>query len=552
MINKVCNIIWFLVETTYKFGKEYKLKLLALYIMLLFSVNVEAGNNNIYYMTTGEIKKIPVSFNDRNYYYHSTNQKVMRFTDTGKMHAIKSGDSKVVLTYFDQDNMKVRKKFKVKIHDKVKGIKWKKKQNELNPGDEYTYKVKYKVKSKKNVVLSWSSSNPAVAWVDQNGKVKALSTGTTIIRCKVKGQKNTFVSTKLNVVTVPVSMLSVEKNELTIRLNSIYNLCGTVSVYPENATNKLLNISSQNENVVKVMYGVLYAVGKGQTTVKIEATDGSGCVENITVIVDDWIEREDIHFIAHRGLSSEAPENTIKAFELAGKNGFYGVECDIWLSKDGQFIISHDGNLLRMCGVNKKISDLTLAEIKSIPIKTGANYDLYKNDKSATTIPTLKEYLAVCNMYNVIPMIEVKFCDGSAKLNNSNELYRLFKEISSIMGNKEVYIISFYDASIKNMNSIIKTYKTDNIHLCLLQGECKEISSITMYQYCSENNIGFSVENHTNESVIRKMSADGICVGMWTVDDTANISAYIEWGASFIVTDKVLWKETSYEKSSIN
>ena len=39
--------------------------------------------------------------------------------------------------------------------------------------------------------------------------------------------------------------------------------------------------------------------------------------------------------IAHRGFSSEAPENTQASFAMAVEGDFYGVECDIWKSKDG-------------------------------------------------------------------------------------------------------------------------------------------------------------------------------------------------------------------------
>ena len=260
------------------------------------------------------------------------------------------------------------------------------------------------------------------------------------------------------------------------------------------------------------------------------------------MIVDDWIEQTDSHFIAHRGLSSEAPENTIKSFELAGKKVFYAIETDIWLSKDGEFIVSHDGNLSRMCGVNKKIEDLTLKEIKNIPITSGSNYNIYKSDKNAITIPTLKEFLEVCNRYNIIPMIEIKFSKGSSELDDNNELFRLYQEIYSTIGNKEVYVISFHENNITCMNNIRKAVKADNMKLCLLLGQCNSLSSIQIYQYCIDNNIGFSIEQHSKEDIIKKMISDGAEVGLWTVDDTVHIRSYIGLGVDFIVTDKVLWK----------
>lgn len=527
--------------------KNIIIVLTKLIFVILMCICIKISSNakelSTFYITTGKVTLIPISFYDGNYIYKTTNTKIIQFTDTGKMKALKSGNATVILTHFDSNNKPIRKKIKIKVHDKVRGLKLKNKVKTINLGEEHDYELGYKVKSKKNIVFKWSSSNPAVAAVDQNGKVTAISVGTAKIKCGVEGQKKASVSTKIKVVTVPVKELKVEKNDITMKLDSCYNINEKVSVYPENATNKLLETSSQNENVVKVEYGVLYAVGKGQTTVTIEAADGSGCKQVVNVVVDDWIERDDVHFVAHRGLSGEAPENSLRAFELAGKNGFYETECDIWISKDGQFVISHDGNLYRMCGVNKEIRDLTYDEICKLPIKCGCNYLNYKDDKMATTIPTLKQYLEICKFYNMVPMIEVKFAEGNADLVNSNALFRLYTEINEIMGERDVSVISFNQNIIKNMNEIIKKKQASNIKLYLLGGNYKDVSDIPDYRYYIQNNIGFSLEQHTGESVVRQMIADGAKVGLWTVDSPDNVKQYIGWKVDFIVSDYVLWKK---------
>lgn len=52
-------------------------------------------------------------------------------------------------------------------------------------------------------------------------------------------------------------------------------------------------------------------------------------------------------FIAHRGLNTEAPENTLAAFQLAGNAGFTWFECDVQLTQDGVPLIFHDDELER-------------------------------------------------------------------------------------------------------------------------------------------------------------------------------------------------------------
>lgn len=46
---------------------------------------------------------------------------------------------------------------------------------------------------------------------------------------------------------------------------------------------------------------------------------------------------------AHRGAKAHAPENTAEAFDLAVRLGASGVETDVWLTADGELVLTHDG-----------------------------------------------------------------------------------------------------------------------------------------------------------------------------------------------------------------
>ena len=73
---------------------------------------------------------------------------------------------------------------------------------------------------------------------------------------------------------------------------------------------------------------------------------------------------------AHRGLhnlESLVPENSIKAFSLAKAAG-YGIELDLNLTKDGKVVVFHDNDLLRACGVDFKIEELTWDEISKFKV----------------------------------------------------------------------------------------------------------------------------------------------------------------------------------------
>lgn len=46
---------------------------------------------------------------------------------------------------------------------------------------------------------------------------------------------------------------------------------------------------------------------------------------------------------AHRGAKALAPDNTIASFELALRLGATGLESDVWITRDGEVVLDHDG-----------------------------------------------------------------------------------------------------------------------------------------------------------------------------------------------------------------
>ncbi|MFH2114285.1 MAG: glycerophosphodiester phosphodiesterase family protein [Spirochaetota bacterium] len=92
---------------------------------------------------------------------------------------------------------------------------------------------------------------------------------------------------------------------------------------------------------------------------------------------------------AHRGLSSEAPENTMAAFRLAKDYGIPGIELDIHLTADDKVVVAHDGTTARTSPGNK----LTIAQSDWEQIKI-LDVGAWKDPKYAgERIPLLSELL---------------------------------------------------------------------------------------------------------------------------------------------------------------
>ena len=99
---------------------------------------------------------------------------------------------------------------------------------------------------------------------------------------------------------------------------------------------------------------------------------------------------------AHRGYHGDGvEENSKTAFERAIEKG-YGIEIDVRFSRDGELMVFHDETFKRVCGIDKRVVDLTCAELKEI--KLGNTED---------TIPTFREVLDLVNG-RVPLLIEIK------------------------------------------------------------------------------------------------------------------------------------------------
>jgi glycerophosphoryl diester phosphodiesterase len=102
--------------------------------------------------------------------------------------------------------------------------------------------------------------------------------------------------------------------------------------------------------------------------------------------------------IAHRGLHDAGAgilENTLAAIEAAAARNF-AVEIDVQLSRDGEAMVFHDGNLSRLTGHDAVIDDLTAAQLQALPLRG-----------TADPIPTLWEALSVVDA-RVPVFVEIK------------------------------------------------------------------------------------------------------------------------------------------------
>lgn len=92
--------------------------------------------------------------------------------------------------------------------------------------------------------------------------------------------------------------------------------------------------------------------------------------------------------IAHRGVHTHAPQNSLPSIQHAIDLGLDYVEVDVRTTSDGNLVLMHDRSLKRTTGVEGLVSEITLGEIKKLFIGFGRG-EKYKDEK----VPTFAEAL---------------------------------------------------------------------------------------------------------------------------------------------------------------
>jgi glycerophosphoryl diester phosphodiesterase len=198
-----------------------------------------------------------------------------------------------------------------------------------------------------------------------------------------------------------------------------------------------------------------------------------------------------MEYIAHRGKTQKALENTLEAFEHAGQdNHFVGIECDIHSTLDGIFIVHHDDSIKQLD--NKKIVELNFQEIKNIKLE--GKYQ----------IPLLEEFLDICKKYQKVPMIEIKKVADIEHLQQLITMLELYQDIKPV-------IISF------NMNYLKYLRTQTQFDMYFLT---TEISDQNMYD-CRVNEINFYINKESlNKETIKTLKSKGFKIGVFTVNET--------------------------------
>lgn len=229
---------------------------------------------------------------------------------------------------------------------------------------------------------------------------------------------------------------------------------------------------------------------------------------------------DNVTLVAHRGMRSVAPENTTASFTEAGKHGYWGAECDVYRTKDGVWIISHDSHTYRMMDKSAFIEKKTYEELMDMNVDNGVNIDKYEDLK----ICSLEEYLDICKKYNMTPVIELK---GK----NNTEYYSEIVELANQFEVNPVYI-SFHIENLQTMRRLTQ---------CKMYYLVQKISEDDIQDAKSIENCGIDFNGNKDKNfksdIIKKCQDAGLELGAWTINEEDALQKLEQYDITLITTD---------------
>ncbi len=248
--------------------------------------------------------------------------------------------------------------------------------------------------------------------------------------------------------------------------------------------------------------------------------------ETVSISTSSVSDLSKVKMIAHRGLSAIAPENTIAAFVKACDAGYYGVEYDVQLSKDGVWVVSHDNSLKRMTGQNVKISDTELSDLRKIEYNNGANIEKY----DGVVIPTLEETLAVISTYDIVSVIEIK-TSSDEKIDEFIELLTRYEVLD------KVRVISFSEEPLKAVKKLNKDIPTSYLTHTVNEN---------VIDLCTANGIDAVSFNASkcDKNSVKLITDAGLTPQCWTVDRIDMFEQFSSYGVEYFTSNCLLPAES--------
>ena len=227
-----------------------------------------------------------------------------------------------------------------------------------------------------------------------------------------------------------------------------------------------------------------------------------------------------VKMIAHRGLSGLERENTCAAFVAAGnRETYFGIETDVHCTADGQFVIIHDDNTMRVSGEDRVVEKTTMETLRKVRLTDIDG----KERRWDLQIPTLREYISICKRYEKVAVLELK------NPMKESEICGIMKTVQQLDYTEHMIVISF---DLNNLIFLRKNYPDQRAQYLLSKWDDAYLEVMKQYQL----SLDIRHPDLTRE-IVDKVHAAGLEVNCWTVDTLESAERVLACGVDYITTD---------------
>ncbi|MDB5085923.1 MAG: hypothetical protein JWN30_2809 [Bacilli bacterium] len=223
--------------------------------------------------------------------------------------------------------------------------------------------------------------------------------------------------------------------------------------------------------------------------------------------------------IAHRGASAYAPENTMPAFQLAMEQGADGIELDVQMTRDGELVVVHDERLGRTVDLDGYVYEIDWA-VLSHADAGGWFHSQYRG----TRIPRLEEVIR--HFAGTLLNIELKnsvvdYVGLEVRILQLIDHYGLYdRVVVSSFNHESMAILKQLDARVKT-GLLFDAVLHDPVRYAISAGaDC-------LHPACHALRMG----------QLDQLTANGIQVNTWTVDDEQVMRVLCQTPVSWIITN---------------
>jgi len=224
---------------------------------------------------------------------------------------------------------------------------------------------------------------------------------------------------------------------------------------------------------------------------------------------------DNVVVIAHRGAAGSAPENTLASIELAVEQGADIVEIDVQETLDGEVVVIHDSDLMRVGRSPLKIWEATYEEILDVDI--GSWYGAEFRDQR---VPTLEQVLKLCKGRAMVD-IELKYYGHNERLEE-----RVAEIVEKVGVEDDIVLMSLVSDIVSTMKNLRPAW-TVGLLTAKAVGDLTTSDADFLAVHIGIAKPGF----------VRHAHAAGKEVFVWTVNDKLNMHRMMSRGVDGVITD---------------